>query len=89
MRYFEAIGTFPTHKSSYEDEGVNEDLQTGAYKEVADLMNYASHRPVSVFTGEYELAFKDIIDYIRTNDNLSGIQAKITEIAATHDTYIR
>ncbi len=89
MKYFEAIGTFPTHKSSYEDEGVNEDLQTGAYKEVADLMNYASPRPVSVFTGEYELAFKDVIDYIRTNDNLSGIQAKITEIAATHDTYIR
>lgn len=89
LRYFEAIGTFPTHKSSYEDESLNEDLQSGAYKEVSDLMAYASPRPVSVFTGEYELAFKDVIDYIRTSSDLDGIQAKITEIATTHDTYIR
>ena len=89
MRYFEAIGTFPTHKSCYEDGGLNEDLQTGAYKQVSDLMSFASPRPVSVFTGEYELAFNDIITHIRTNGDLSGIQAKITEIASTHDTYIR
>jgi len=68
---------------------VNEDLQTGAYKEVSELMAYASPRPVSVYTGEYELAFKDIIDYIRTNTDLSGIQSKISSISSTHDTYIR
>ena len=89
MKYFEAIGTFPTHKSAYEGEDVNEDLQTGAYKEVSELMAYASPRPVSVYTGEYELAFKDIIDYIRTNTDLSGIQSKIPSISSTHDTYIR
>lgn len=89
LRYFEAIGTFPTHKSCYEDENVNEDLQSGAYKQLSDLMAYASPRPVSVYTGEYELAFKDIIDYIRTNNNLDNIQSKISEIASTHDTYIR
>lgn len=89
LRYFEAIGTFPTHKSSYGDESVNEDLQTGAYKQVSELMNYASPRPVSVFTGEYELAFRDIIDYIRTHKDLKGIQAEMTEIAKKHDTYIR
>ncbi len=89
LKYFEAIGTFPTHKSSYEDENVNEDLQSGAYKQVSDLMAFASPRPVSVYSGEYELAFKDIIDYIRTNNNLDNIQAKISEIASTHDTYIR
>lgn len=89
LRYFEAIGTFPTHKMCYEDESVNEDLQSGAYKQVADLMAFASPRPVSVYTGEYELAFNDIIDYIRTADDLSGIQTKISQIASTHDTYIR
>lgn len=88
LRYFEAIGTFPTHKSCYAGDDQNEDLQSGVYKEVADLMACASPRPVSVYTGIYEKAFNEIIGYLR-NDGNEGIEAKIAEVVSAQDNYIR
>lgn len=88
IRYFEAIGTFPTHKSCYEGDDQNEDLQSGVYKEVADLMACASPRPVSVYTSIYEKTFNEIIGHIRNEGN-NGIEAKVAEVVSAQDKYIR
>lgn len=61
---YESIGTFPTHKSLYEEV---EDFKTGRLKEMSDLLNQASTpRPVMVNYPKVSAAYSNIIAYIES-----------------------
>ena len=61
---YDAIGTFPTHKSSYAN---NQDFSSGAAKSLADIMQtVATPRPKTDNYAKITTAFADIIEYMQT-----------------------
>ncbi len=70
---YDSIGTFPTHKSSFE----NDDFKSGAVKMFADILtNCATPRPVSI---KYTLVrdnFQTLLQYMETSYGSSGYNLK-------------
>lgn len=65
---YESIGTFPTHKSLYDEIDA---FKTGALKSLADLLiETATPRPKMVKYPELSAAYSDIIEYIGSQTSL-------------------
>ena len=82
---YSAIGTFPTHKSSYES---NEDFADGPLASLAEIMEEAATpRPKTSNYAKITTAFANVIEYIQVSYGNSdyNLQAYIDQQAATAD----
>lgn len=82
---YNAIGTFPTHKSCYE---TMDDFSSGTAKSMADIMqNAATPRPKTSNYAKITSAFADIIEYMQVKYNSSDYDLKkyIDQQVATVD----
>lgn len=79
---YDSIGTFPTHKSSFE----NDDFKSGPVKMFADILtNCATPRPVTVNYTKYRDAFQTLIEYMQTSYGSKdyNLKTKATGLCAT------
>ncbi len=82
---FDAIGTFPTHKSVFAERN---EFGSGALKSLSDLLTQtAKARPKLVNYADLSTAYAKIIDYINNNASESGydLENKITMEADSVD----
>ncbi len=81
---YDSIGTFPTHKSSFE----NDDFKTGPVKVFADILTQcATPRPVTVNYAKYRDNFQNLLQYVQTTYGENGydLKAEATSLCSTID----